>query len=85
MNFTSTQIFTCPTSMKYWEQIRLILIYGECPRLKLLLLTKSNIHPCLSGFSDSKDTILTQGGLGIYPVKLFRRVVHNFRHFSPVL
>ena len=38
----------CDYSMKYWGQIRLILIYGD-PRLKLLLLTKPNVHPCLSG------------------------------------
>ena len=54
--------------MKSWGQIRgqirLILIYGEFPRLKLLLLTKPNIHPCHSGSTDSRDTILTQGSLG---------------------
>ena len=40
-------------SIGHWGQMRLILIYGEFPRLKLLLLTKPNIHPCLSGFKDS--------------------------------
>ena len=54
--------------MKYWgqirEQIRMILIYGEFPRITLLLLTKPNIHPFLSELTGPRDTILTQGGLG---------------------
>ena len=53
------------TSKKYWGQIRgrirLILVYGEFPRLKILLLTKPNIQPCISGFTNSRVTFLTQG------------------------
>ena len=56
-------IWPFPTSMKYMRQIRLILIYREFPRLALLLLTKPNIHSCLSELMDSRDTILSQGGL----------------------
>ena len=60
-------LFYKKTSKKYWGQIRgqilFILIYGEFPRVILLILTQPNIYSYLSGFTDSRNTILIQGGL----------------------
>ena len=41
-----------------------ILVYGEFPRLRRLLLTKTNIHPSLSCFTNYMNIILTHRSLG---------------------